>query len=320
MEFVPFVSVVVPVLNAESTLRGCVEALLAQGYPAHLREIIFVDNGCTDGSVGLLGEYPVRVVAARPARNIAAARNQGIRCCRGEIVVFTDSDCIPSSDWLAELVKPFADPGVGACAGRVLAAPPSTLVERYCGEAGMLSQEYAVQHPYLPSAQTCNVGYRMDAFGRMGLLDEGLTRGSDTDIAWRLQLETGLRLAYVPSAVVLHRHRTTARKLFRQFYGYGIGDEQLSWRYPAAGYAPLRSEVRFALQNSAAAIPGLPKRTAGLLRGRMSPLEFWTPYLSLVPQVAKALGRAREQSRRWFHLPGVRTQQGERRVPRLEKS
>lgn len=289
----PLVSVIVPVLNAEPTLRACVEALLAQDYPAERREIIFVDNGSTDRSAELLAKYPVRVVTERRLRGPGSARNQGIRASAGEVLAFTDADCIASEGWLRAIVEPHADPGVGACAGKVLPAPPRTLVERYCAESGIMSQEFAIQHPYLPAAQTCNASYRRIALEQVGLFDVGLRTGEDTDLAWRLQLESGFRIAYEPSAVVYHRHRASSRELFRAYYGYGLGDELLRRLYPEAPYPPLRSAIGHLALGAGLAATALPRRAMKLLLRRMSPLEFWWPYLDLLTQAGRVLGRCR---------------------------
>ena len=115
----PFVSVVIPVLNGEATIDACLSALANVDYPAERREVLVVDNGSTDRTPELVRKYPftlLREDQRRPAR----ARNRGIEASRADIVAFTDSDCLPSTRWLRELVKPFAHDDVGAVAGDIL--------------------------------------------------------------------------------------------------------------------------------------------------------------------------------------------------------
>lgn len=124
----PAVSVVIPVLNAARTLPRCLEALATlDPTPA---EILLVDNGSTDNSVALLTTFarevgPQRVSIVREARRgAAAARNAGVRIAGGDIIAFTDADCVPAPDWVHHLRAPFSDGRVGAVAGRVMPRDP----------------------------------------------------------------------------------------------------------------------------------------------------------------------------------------------------
>lgn len=91
------VSVVMPVFNAEKTMRRSIESVLGQSFPD--LELVAVDDGSTDGSVGIMREYAAvdaRVRLVRQGRNggVAAARNAGVAAASGSHVAFLDSD-----DW-----------------------------------------------------------------------------------------------------------------------------------------------------------------------------------------------------------------------------
>src|SRR5688572_8958532 len=101
----PFVSVIVPVLNDEARIGGCVAALLAQDYPRERYEVIVVDNGSTDRTYEVVRGYPVTLLSEAQIRSSFAARNKGMREAVGEIFAFTDSDCTPAPQWLAEGVR-----------------------------------------------------------------------------------------------------------------------------------------------------------------------------------------------------------------------
>ena len=88
------VSVIVPVYNAESTLRPCVESILRQSYP-HL-EVLLVDDGSTDNSPSILSalqkeDARIRVISQKNA-GVAMARNAGLSLASGCYVQFADSD------------------------------------------------------------------------------------------------------------------------------------------------------------------------------------------------------------------------------------
>ena len=103
----PFVSVVVPVRNGERTIAACLESLLAQDYPKDKVEIIVVDNDSADHTAEIIQRYPVTYLLEREVRNPGGVRNRGMREVRGDIVAFTDGDCVAVQDWLQRGVAAF---------------------------------------------------------------------------------------------------------------------------------------------------------------------------------------------------------------------
>jgi glycosyltransferase involved in cell wall biosynthesis len=110
---VPFVSVVVPVYNDAARLEACLHALEAQGYPRERFEIIVVDNQSTDHSARVAAGHPRVRLAHEAAPGSYAARNRGLALADGEIVAFTDSDCVPDPTWLENGVACLR--GIGHC-------------------------------------------------------------------------------------------------------------------------------------------------------------------------------------------------------------
>ena len=110
------VSVIVPAYNAQKTIGQCIDALLAQTYPRESYEVIVVDDGSTDGTADVVKAYPVKYLYQRN-QGPATARNIGVREAQGEIILFTDSDCVPFDNWIAEMTKPFEDKEVVAVKG-----------------------------------------------------------------------------------------------------------------------------------------------------------------------------------------------------------
>ena len=127
----PFVSVVLPVLNAEKTIGQVLQILAEQTYPAENYEIIVVDNGSSDRSLQIITKFPVKLLHETRFPNSYCARNQGVLQARGDIIVFVDADCIPEKDWLEILVRPFHDDSIGIVAGEVLSSHQSNLIQRF---------------------------------------------------------------------------------------------------------------------------------------------------------------------------------------------
>ena len=129
MSHPPAASVVIPVLNGEATLGQLLAALKNQAG-AGAFEIIVVDNGSTDRTMEIARASGATVLQ-QPVRGPSAARNLGLQHARAEILVFTDSDTIPSRRWLASLLAAFADPDVIIATGPILGWKPATAAERY---------------------------------------------------------------------------------------------------------------------------------------------------------------------------------------------
>src|SRR5947207_14011547 len=114
------VSVIVAAYNAQGTLRECLESLLQLDYPHSHLEVLCVDNASTDATARILARHDGRVrTLHEPRRGPAAARNTGVRHTGGEVVAFTDADCVVERAWLRHLVSPLRDPRVGVVGGRI---------------------------------------------------------------------------------------------------------------------------------------------------------------------------------------------------------
>jgi cellulose synthase/poly-beta-1,6-N-acetylglucosamine synthase-like glycosyltransferase len=238
MEGRPFASIIVPAYNAQRTIGGCLEALLAQDYPADRLEILAVDNRSTDDTLEAMRRYPVRVLSEPRLQSSYAARNTGLASARGQVLLFTDADCLPDRAWARHLIAALEDDDAGGAAGRIEAAPASTLVERFQADLRVLDAVNAFTRPLLPFAQTANAAYRRVVFERVGLFDPSLVSGGDLDMSWRMQ-RAGWGLAYAPGAIVRHRHRTTFRGLVRLYAKNQHGAGLLGERYPS--FAPKQS-------------------------------------------------------------------------------
>lgn len=94
-----FFSLIVPVYNVEKYLGRCLDSILSQDYVDY--EIICVNDGSTDSSLGILNEYAARYtrikVVCQENQGLGAARNTGLKYVTGDFVWFIDSD-----DWIEE--------------------------------------------------------------------------------------------------------------------------------------------------------------------------------------------------------------------------
>lgn len=221
-------SIVIPAYNAERTLARCLEACLEQSYPRV--EVLVVDDGSTDGTAQIAGKYPVRYFR-QENRGPAAARNKGAREAFGEILAFTDADCIPERAWIERLAAALDD-GSGAAGGTYAIANPESLLAR------MVHEEIVLRHTRLDRDPdflgSFNVAFRKEVFDAAGGFDETFTMasGEDNDLSYRLQ-ELGYRLRFVPNARVAHFHPSRLLPYLCTQMHHGFWRVKLYVKHPA---------------------------------------------------------------------------------------
>ena len=225
-------SVIVAAYNAERTLARCIESILAQDFPKDEFEFIIVDNNSTDKTSEIIKHYPVKYLFEKK-RGPAAARNPGIAAARGKFIAFTDSDCIAKEDWLRQGIDGFKEEKTGIVSGRVLSSDPENMFERIIAERDEynIPEDYHRQPPY---AIMANAFFRREVFAAIGTFDVSQICGEDLDICWRMQEKTDFILVRRPEAIVYHKHRSSLKSYFRQYFYYGIYNRMLMKKHPKA--------------------------------------------------------------------------------------
>ncbi|MBH8572696.1 glycosyltransferase [Nostocaceae cyanobacterium CENA369] len=231
--FLPMVSVVVPIYNGETDLAELISCLLSQTYPKDRVEYLLVDNNSSDRTLALLKKtaenspITIRPLSENQIQSSYAARNTGIRAAASEIIAFTDADCRPQPQWLTSLIQPFVQPDVVIVAGEIMALPGNSLLEQYANSQETLSQKHTLAHSFCAYGQTANLAIRRIALEKAGLFRPHLTTGGDADICWRILRQSIGRLEFAPEAIVQHRHRTTFKELASQWRRYGRSNRYL---------------------------------------------------------------------------------------------
>jgi cellulose synthase/poly-beta-1,6-N-acetylglucosamine synthase-like glycosyltransferase len=215
----PRISVIVPVYNGERTIEECVESILALSFPGDDIELLLIDNASSDRTRTMLERYHDRaIILHEEKRGPAAARNCGLRTATGDIIAFTDADCVVHPDWLSCLIEPLRDPTVGIAGGTILAKRPCNAVEEF-GER-IHDHQLAIEYDSPPYAITMNWASRRAVLEEVGLFDEELLRCEDCDLAYRV-VGAGYRIVYEPTAVVYHRNERSLAGLVGEGYAHG---------------------------------------------------------------------------------------------------
>ncbi len=287
----PFVSIVIPIYNATPTLSICLESIHNINYPKELLEVIVVDNGSTDHSPLIAKQFDVNVFTETSMQSSYAARNKGIQESRGDLIAFTDSDCIVTRDWLKHLVKEWENKAMGCFAGEIKAYQPKTLVEKFSDRELILRQNEALSFPYLPYVQTANAAFRRDVFDKIGLFSPQMVSGGDVDMSWRMQKELGLKIKFIPEALVFHKHRTNIKGLFKQFYKYERGE--MLWEKAYKDYAFASTKMRWEelLKNLFWAIITFPANLKKYNKKQIDIVDLTAPFLRAVTILGRIFAR-----------------------------
>lgn len=174
------ISVVVPAYNEEKVIERCLRALKDQTLkPA---EIIVGDGGSTDRTVQIAGKYGKVVIDKR--RGIARGRNAGGFAAHGDIICFTDADCVPAKDWLENIARSFR-PGVVLAAGSVRPMTRSRLTKlayalTFRGLAPLL---FKIGKPMTAG---WNISCTREAFRKINGFNADMTTAEDLDLLLRL--------------------------------------------------------------------------------------------------------------------------------------
>ncbi len=230
-------SVVIPAYNAEKTITGTLGSLLNQDFKGTY-EVVVVNDGSGDKTENIVKEIirksgnKIKLIN-QPNQGPAAARNNGAKAARGNIVLFTDSDCVAEKNWVKEMLKPFADEGVVGVQGRYRIYNKDSLVARFV--------QYEVEERYqrmekqklIDFIGSYSAGYKRDVFLKFGGFDISFKKasGEDPEISYRMA-DKGLKMVFAPKAIVYHSHPDTLKKYLKMKYGRGVWGELLYKKHP----------------------------------------------------------------------------------------
>ena len=200
------VSIVIPTFNRKESLKKTLESLFNQTYPKDKYEIIVCDDDkSTDGTEGMVKELmknsPCKIryfKVKNKYKGPTAARNVGIENANGEVIGFTDDDCVASPNWIENAVSFFDNETITGVQGCTLPLPPSSKKNKI----------FWIEHTNKITEQddwyaTCNIFYRKKALIEVRGFDHRFFPWEDTDLAWSL-LEKGYKIVFSKDVLVYH--------------------------------------------------------------------------------------------------------------------
>lgn len=198
------VSVIIPTFRDWNRLKLCIESILNQTYTEI--EIIIVNNDASEEFPKEFCDYPscLRFIEEKKAGSYSA-RNAAIAIAKGEILAFTDSDCIADPDWLKNGLLQLNDGIVEILAGKISMFSKENndnfnLVEIIDLATGFRQEYYVNRYKF---GVTGNLFVKRKVFEKIGLFNENLMSGGDYEFCNRAVL-SGFKIAYSNNAVINH--------------------------------------------------------------------------------------------------------------------
>ena len=248
----PSISVIIPAYNASRVLGACLDALERQTVARERYEIIVVSDGPVETAVETMADRRGVILLAQPRRGAAAARNLGSRQARGDIILFTDADCVPEPNWIEAMVAPFAGSApsetvedaplrqqvVGGCG--VVRTHQTSLVPRFIQLEYDYRYRNIARHTQIDFVNTATAAYLRHIFMESGGVREDLLGAEDTELSFRLSSQ-GYTLAFTPQATVYHSHPESILDYIRRKYHYSYWRVVVYQEYPHKAVADSRT-------------------------------------------------------------------------------
>jgi glycosyltransferase involved in cell wall biosynthesis len=213
----PLVSVIVPVFNDPEGLRACLAALSAQTYPRERTEVIVIDNDSARPPKPVVAAFEGVRLESEARLGSYAARNRGIAAAGGDILAFTDADCVPASDWLASGVAALTgEERRHVVGGRIEVVPAGggrpNAVELYEMLYSFRHQESLEMHG---STFTANLFTWRSVMEDAGPFLDSLLSGADGEWGRRACVR-GYSVSYAADVLVVTRPRRSLIALWRR--------------------------------------------------------------------------------------------------------
>ncbi len=221
------ISVIIPACNAEATIHKCLEALAGQTLAPS--EVIVVDDGSRDRTVEIAARS-AKVVANARRKGPGGARNTGAWNSGGDILAFTDSDCIPGPNWLSNIADSFRDGSVGAVGGGYSSGSDDSFWQTFCHE------ELAFRRRNLSGEVNTlvsnNFACRRSVFLELGGFPEDFPLPSLEDMLFSYLISRKYKVLWVNDSGVAHHFKRGLIAYLRHQYVYALESTKFFLRWP----------------------------------------------------------------------------------------
>ena len=234
----PTVTVIMPVYNEAATIERALGAVLAQDYPPDRLDVLVVDGGSDDGTLGavraIAGDDPRVRILHNPASRQGHGLNLGIAAAEGAVIVRVDGHTFVAPDYVRRCVHHLAATGAEHAGGPLRAAAHTPLGRAI---AAAYRSPFGVPSRFSTSARagftdTVPLGaWPRAVFSQVGGFNTDLAANEDYEHSYRIR-QAGGRVYLAPDIRLEYLPRQTLGGLARQYFRYGRGKCQVLLLYP----------------------------------------------------------------------------------------
>jgi len=202
-------SVIVANVVSVNTLAGCIQSLCTQNYPTGRYEVIFPDGGtCSPEEKDLLGsyqkQYPHLKILKLPGKNRAQLLNAGAQAARSELLLFLESHCLPTKNWVREYVELFNANEIQVARGEMHRLPSDSWASTFEDEEyAFAMSEFTRRGTIASFLHFHNAAIRKKTFFSNGGLSDNLPLLCEYELGARLQ-QAGTQIVYAPDVKLFH--------------------------------------------------------------------------------------------------------------------
>jgi len=227
------ISVVIPSYNPGDFIYKVLDSIMAQTVDVPM-EIIIADSSPQDPTPGINARFPeVQVIHLKQRTLAGKARTVGARAAKGEIVFFTDTDCIVDKDWIKHLLAGHAK-GYKVVGGGINNGTADSLVgtTEYLLEFNEFTQFTRPRE--IRAVPSCNLSVRQEIFKLAGYFPDFL-KGEDTLFCENI-ICAGEKIFFNPDAVITHMNRTSFKHYVKNQVALGEGGAEARRRAKLHGH------------------------------------------------------------------------------------
>lgn len=224
-------SLIVTVLNEAKTISSLLDSIVSQSLQPH--EVIFVDAGSGDKTVGIIKNYSIIIknlrVLVKKGTNRSVGRNEAVKRAKGDIIAVTDAGCVLDKNWLSEMTKPLSVEKNSVVAGYYL-PQRDTIFQKCVAPYFCVMPEEIKKNSrkkgfeFLPSSRS--LAFRKSVWEQVGGYPGKLNYCEDLVFDQKIK-KAGYKIIFNPKAIVYWPQKKSFRAVFRQFYHYAYGDGQV---------------------------------------------------------------------------------------------
>lgn len=222
------ISLIIPTLNAEKTIRNLLDSLLHQTLVPD--EILIADSQSDDSTLEILNSYPmIRIIPIKRTEfDHGKTRDMVVRLSKGDLILFMTQDAIPADqDSIRNLIQPLKDPKIAVSYGRQLPRPEATLSERLIRTFNYPDVPHVYSKADIPAhgiktffCSDVFAAYQRSIYEKLGGFEYPIRTNEDMLFAAKA-VQNGYSIAYAADARVIHSHNFSFKEEYQRNYIQG---------------------------------------------------------------------------------------------------